>query len=149
MSNDVKKRDRALQRRVRERMAKTGESYQAAWRQLTGSEAPAEEEPEPPQATNAEDVGKLLAAWQHIVVAPMKDGPPQTWAQTAEGSPKTSADRLLLALQRLPRVLPHQPTRVTARAKESGDGGSHGFDEKQILVEGRVRVTRADWEAPL
>ena len=34
MSED-KKRDRALQRRVRERQEKTGESYQAAWRQLT------------------------------------------------------------------------------------------------------------------
>jgi hypothetical protein len=38
MSND-KKRDRALQHRVRERQAKTGESYQAAWRHLEGSEA--------------------------------------------------------------------------------------------------------------
>ena len=38
MSEDEKKRDRALQRRVRERQAKTGESYQAAWRQLTGSD---------------------------------------------------------------------------------------------------------------
>lgn len=36
--SDDKKRDRALQRRVRERQAKTGESYQAAWRQLTGEE---------------------------------------------------------------------------------------------------------------
>ncbi len=35
-----KKRDRALQHRVRARQAKTGESYQAAWRRLTGSEAP-------------------------------------------------------------------------------------------------------------
>jgi hypothetical protein len=38
--NDDKKRDRALQRRVRERQAKTGESYQDAWRHLAGSEAP-------------------------------------------------------------------------------------------------------------
>ena len=37
MSED-KKRDRALQRRVRERQDKTGESYQAAWRRLTGDE---------------------------------------------------------------------------------------------------------------
>ena len=35
MSND-KKRDRALQRLVRERQDKTGESYQAAWRRLKG-----------------------------------------------------------------------------------------------------------------
>ncbi len=38
--SDDKKRDRALQRRVRERQAKTGESYQAAWRQLTNSDPP-------------------------------------------------------------------------------------------------------------
>ena len=36
--SDDKKRDRALQRRVRERQAKTGETYQAAWQQLTNSE---------------------------------------------------------------------------------------------------------------
>lgn len=42
--SDDKKRDRALQRRVRERQAKTGESYQAAWRHLTGDE-PAETAP--------------------------------------------------------------------------------------------------------
>jgi len=34
----IKKRDRALQHRVRERQDKTGESYQAAWRSLTGGE---------------------------------------------------------------------------------------------------------------
>lgn len=32
--SDDKKRDRKMQRQVRERQAKTGESYQAAWRQL-------------------------------------------------------------------------------------------------------------------
>lgn len=31
----------------------------------------------------------------------------------------------------------------------SGDGGSHGFYEDQILVEGRDRGPRVDWEAPL
>jgi hypothetical protein len=31
----------------------------------------------------------------------------------------------------------------------SCDGGSHGFYEDQILVDGRDRVPRADWEAPL
>lgn len=36
--SDDKKRDRVLQRRVRERQAKTGESYQAAWRRLAGDE---------------------------------------------------------------------------------------------------------------
>jgi hypothetical protein len=34
--SDNKKRDRALQRRVRARQDKTGEGYQAAWRRLTG-----------------------------------------------------------------------------------------------------------------
>lgn len=38
--SDDKKRDRALQRRVRERQAKTGESYQAAWQQLANGEDP-------------------------------------------------------------------------------------------------------------
>ena len=38
--SDKKKRDRALQRRVRERQAKTGESYQAAWQQLANDEDP-------------------------------------------------------------------------------------------------------------
>jgi hypothetical protein len=37
---DDKKRDRTLQLSVRERQNKTGESYQAAWRSLTASEAP-------------------------------------------------------------------------------------------------------------
>lgn len=37
--SDNKKRDRALQHRVRARQVKTGESYQAAWRFLTGIEA--------------------------------------------------------------------------------------------------------------
>lgn len=31
----------------------------------------------------------------------------------------------------------------------SGEGGEHGFYEDQILVEGRDRCPRADWEAPL
>jgi len=35
---DDKKRDRALQRRVRDRQEKTGESYQAAWRHLSSSD---------------------------------------------------------------------------------------------------------------
>ena len=37
--SDDKKRDRAVQRRVRERQAKTGESYQAAWQRLTADAA--------------------------------------------------------------------------------------------------------------
>ena len=43
MSED-KKRDRAFQRRVRERQAKTGESYQAAWQQLADQKDPEDSE---------------------------------------------------------------------------------------------------------
>ena len=42
--SDDNRRDRALQRRVRERQAKTGENYQAAWQQLAASEAPSARE---------------------------------------------------------------------------------------------------------
>ena len=45
--SDEKKRDRALQRRVRERQEKTGESYQAALQQLT--ETPTSEPLQPAQ----------------------------------------------------------------------------------------------------
>jgi hypothetical protein len=38
--SDDKKRDRAMQRLVRERQAKTGESYQAAWQQLADQTEP-------------------------------------------------------------------------------------------------------------
>lgn len=31
----------------------------------------------------------------------------------------------------------------------SGEGGEHGFYEDQILVEGRTRFSRVNWEAPL
>lgn len=31
----------------------------------------------------------------------------------------------------------------------SGEGGERGFYEDQILVEGRTRFPRVDWEAPL
>ena len=31
----------------------------------------------------------------------------------------------------------------------SGAGGEHGFYEDQILIEGRARFPREDWEAPL
>lgn len=31
----------------------------------------------------------------------------------------------------------------------NGEGGSHGFYEDQILIEGREHFPRADWEAPL
>jgi len=60
--SDDKKRDRALQRQVRARQAKTGESYQAAWRQLTEENAetvPALDETS--QAAPKEDLSSTLA----------------------------------------------------------------------------------------
>jgi hypothetical protein len=46
-------------------------------------------------------------------------------------------------------VCAHHGRQGAHRYWGSGDGGSHGFYEDQILVEGRDRVPRADWEAPL
>lgn len=63
--SDDQKRDRALQRRVRERQAKTGESYQAAWRQLTGTEAPIgpveEDDSADADSTGSTEVPELIA----------------------------------------------------------------------------------------
>ena len=104
---DDKKRDRALQRRVRERQAKTGENYQAAWRQLTGSDAPATDAP--PRAAEEDDAALPLAP------------------------------RLVLPLH-LPRVLPQQPTRATARAKEGA------VDIDRIIISGAGTAGgAADW----
>jgi len=49
----VKKRDRAMQRLVRERQEKTGESYQAAWQQLA-EPAPLEQPQDAGSASRAE-----------------------------------------------------------------------------------------------
>ena len=107
MSEDDKKRDRALQRRVRERQAKTGEHYQAAWRQLTGSDAPATDAP--PRAAEKDDAALPLAP------------------------------RLVLPLH-LPRVLPQQPTRATARAKEGA------VDIDRIIISGAgTKEGAGDW----
>jgi hypothetical protein len=127
--SDDKKRDRALQRRVRERQAKTNESYQAAWRQLTDSDAPAENEP-PQEGNNAFDAER---------VASMPFVP-----------------RLILPLH-LPRVLPHQPTRATARAKEGAvdierifisgagtEGGAADWIVNDIEVDGRSQLALKD-----
>ena len=123
--SDDKKRDRALQRRVRERQAKTGESYQAAWRQLTGSIAPAED-------------------------AAAEDAPTQ---EVNDVAPMSFVPRLILPLH-LPRVLPHQPTRVTARAKKGAvdidrifisgagtEGGAGDWVVNDIEVDGRSQLT--------
>lgn len=137
MSEDDKKRDRALQRRVRERQAKTGESYQAAWRQLTGSDdAPAEDarqfkvddatahdvpQIEVGSAMDAESASALLDAWQKLTTrqrealdaARAKLAPRYAEVDTKSGA----ATRFVLTLH-LPLVLPRQPTRVATRAKE-------------------------------
>jgi hypothetical protein len=60
MSEDDKKRDRALQRRVRERQAKTGESYQAAWRQLTDQPPDDQSEPFSRVSTGLPDLDTVL-----------------------------------------------------------------------------------------
>jgi len=136
MSDDDKKRDRALQRRVRERQAKTGESYQAAWRQLTGSDgAPTEDvEEELPRAIEAEGdaVKQLLAAASAM-------GFGQHVAMPAPAQPREFVPRLILPLH-LPRVLPHQPTRATARAKEGA------VDLDRIMISGAGTAGgAADW----
>lgn len=128
LMSDDKKRDRVLQRRVRERQAKTGESYQAAWRQLTGSTAPAED-------------------------ALTEDAPPQEVNDAKSVAPMPFAPRLILPLH-LPRVLPHQPMRATARAKEGAididrifisgagtEGGASDWVVNDIEVDGRSQLT--------
>ena len=108
--SDDKKRDRALQRRVRERQVKTGESYQAAWRQLTDSDAP-----------SSDDLP--------LVTKIDPDANTSSWPSTS---------RLVLPLH-LPRVPPHQPTRVTARATEGA------VDIERILILGAGTEGAADW----
>jgi hypothetical protein len=131
MSEDVKKRDRALQRRVRERQAKTGESYQAAWRQLTGDE----EAPEEPEGLK-ETAASSNEASSHEDAAP----PPMNL-------------RVVLPLTHGPWVPPHQQTRVAARAKEAIDierilissagtmGGPADWIVNDIEVDGRSQLT--------
>ena len=57
------------------------------------------------------------------------------------------------------RVVPRMVTITEVRANHgrqgahrywgNGDDQSHGFYEDQILIEGRDRFPRADWESPL
>lgn len=130
--SDKEKRDRALQRRVRERQAKTGESYQAAWRQLTGIDAP----------TSAVDALK-------------KD------ASEEAASPPPNTARIILPLN-LPRVPPHQSMRVTARAyKGAVDierivisnagtiGGAADWIVNDIEVDGRSQLALKDLSGAL
>jgi hypothetical protein len=137
MSDDDKKRDRALQRRVRERQAKTGESYQAAWRQLTGSDAPTEDD--------------------------LAEGAPQTVEQQLDaasavdpGQPIAVPARLVLPLY-VPRVLPHQAARISSRPKNGAfdierlflsgagtPGGAADWVVNDIEVDGRSQLTQKD-----
>lgn len=165
MSEDDKKRDRAQQRRVRERMAKTGESYQAAWRQLTGDEAPAEEPtPEPAQEDSVtepdsanrdvswppdaetrrkilgksltlDEMQKLVEARGKVTVSPRITEPDQP----IEAPGPTLASRSMLPLHH-PRVPPHQPTRVTGRPKN----GAIEIDRVVISSAGTAGGA-ADW----
>ena len=146
MSEDDKKRDRALQRRVRERQAKTGESYQAAWRQLTGTEAPAEE-PLPEPAEEGVAPRRLLRPDQLVnAVDQLKK-----LIRAREESP-SRASRAVLPLHH-PHVPPHQPTRAVVRAKEGAvdidriiisgagtEGGARDWVVNDIEVDGRSQL---------
>lgn len=147
MSEDDKKRDRALQRRVRERQAKTGESYQAAWRQLTGTEAPAEE-PVPVPAEGGVAPRLLLRPDQLVETVDQLKKLIQ--ARTNEETPRAS--RAVLPLHH-PHVPPHQSTRVTVRAKEGAvdidrimisgagtEGGASDWIVNDIEVDGRSQL---------
>jgi hypothetical protein len=85
--SDGKKRDRALQRRVRERQEKTGESYQAAYQQIV------------------EPAKDGFAAFLEGRI-----GPPA--ADTSR-----IAARLMLPLSTAPRVLPGSSVQITSRAQ--------------------------------
>jgi hypothetical protein len=149
--SDDKKRDRALQRRVHERQAKTGESYQDAWRKLT-------ESGEPLIVPKIEsDAQHLLDAWELIKSTeigwpPSTDEPPII--PRIESDAQSHA-RLVLPLH-LPLVLPNQQTRAVARAKKALDikaiyisgtgtpGGSADWIVNDIEIDGRAQLTRKD-----
>jgi hypothetical protein len=157
MSDEEKKRDRALQRRVRERQAKTGESYQAAWRQLTGTEAPTEEplpdpaeEGAPPPGASAlpRILGKSLPEQLQQLVRARKESP-------------SRASRAVLPLHH-PHVPPHQPTRAAVRAKEGAvdidriiisgagtEGGASDWVVNDIEVDGRSQLAVKDLSGAL
>jgi hypothetical protein len=146
MSDDDKKRDRALQRRVRERQAKTGESYQAAWRQLTGTEAPTDEAPPDPAEEGASALSTSILQPEQLdkLVKARVDEEP------------TRASRSVLSIYQ-PHVPPHQPTRVIARPKERAldvdrivissagtEGGASDWIVNDIEVDGRSQLAVKD-----
>jgi hypothetical protein len=161
MSDDKEKRDRALQRRVRERMTKTGESYQAAWRQLTGAEVPPEEPApdeesisQPPVPALTEEMLQLAAAAGVKVTLPsqltkdtlprdaeIEPDPPITPWESVADNPNTfsSSARQIIPLH-LPRIPPRQPTRVAARATK----GAVDIERLQISGAGTPGGS-ADW----
>lgn len=146
--SDDKKRDRALQRRVRERQAKTGESYQAAWRQLTGSDAP---QAEPAKAGDAES---LQEAWSQLIGSP---APKATAGSTVDpGSALSGSPREVIPLH-LPRVPQNQRTRVAARAANGAidverlflsgaatPGGAADWIVHDLEIDGRSQLTSKD-----
>lgn len=143
--SDDKKRDRALQRRVRERQVKTGESYQAAWRQLTDSDAPSSDGP--PLVTKIAIGAVGLTTSQGVAVA--------------EDPPFSSLSRIIIPLH-LPRVVPRQPTRVAARASNSAmdveririsgaatPGGAADWVVNDIEIDGQSQLTHKDLSGAL
>jgi hypothetical protein len=180
MSEDDKKRDRALQRRVRERQAKTGESYQAAWRQLTGSDdAPSSDSDAAPSSEiKSDEAAQILANHSEQLIrinTQLFEGTIRVLGQqnqnlheqvttltkeledkkrlSAQAQVGLSTSRLVLPLH-LPRVLPHQPTRATARAKEGAvdidqifisgagtEGGAGDWIVNDIEIDGRSQLT--------
>lgn len=148
MSDDKEKRDRALQRRVRERQAKTGESYQAAWRQL---EPETSEAPGPTPEEDSEE-GPSLST---------NDAPYQ--APTLDADRVPYAPRLVMPLasqQQDPaiyRIPPHQPTRITWRPTNGAfeleslhissagtPGGAADWVVNDIEIDGRSQLTQKD-----
>jgi len=145
MSKDEdKKRDRALQRRVRERQAKTGESYQDAWRKLT---APPPTQPPPETHEQLRRINTLfedtiqvvgqqnISLHEHVVVLTTENA---HLSKELEERTSHSSDALRsrsLQFQRV-HVPPHQPTRVAAYAEQ----GAINIERIYIMAE-----NSADW----
>ena len=58
-------------------------------------------------------------------------------------------ERVVPCKVRISEVRANHGSQGAHRYYGSGDGGEHGFYEDQILIEGRDRFSRSDWEAPL
>lgn len=178
---DDKKRDRALQRRVRERQEKTGESYQAAWRQLTDSDAPNSAAPPPDTeidsnedgadaqilADNNEQLTRINAQMFDETIRGLDSQNQNLHEQImtltkeleearSEKREVADHDGLIIPLQ-LPRVPPHQPTRVTARAAKGAvdikaiyisgagtPGGTADWVVNDIEIDGRSQLAHKD-----